>query len=482
MAINPSGLAVNTYSANIAITAAGASNSPVNVPVVLQVVAQTTIAMTPSQLQFVFQTGGTNPAPQGIAVTSDPVGVTVSLSASGGSWVSLGSSSVVAPASVPVSVNPTGLKIGTYTGMVSATGIGAANNPQVVAVSLLVTGPTSLTATPTSLNFTVPAGAPAPAPKGVSIGSTSGIQNFTITSTATWVSASPASSVTPANLVVSINPAGLAASTYSGTLILTPSNISNGALTIPVNLTVTASVPTIDSVTNAASYLQYSFARGMAPGSIISILGTTLGPTTPLSTQITSNGLVSTTLGNTSVVINNQPSPLLYVSPTQINAIAPYTTTEAATIKVVSNGVASNVLTIPVAPASPGLFTVAENGRGQGAILNQDGTVNSFTNPAAKGSIVVLYGDGAGQTAPQELDGAITSIVAPLLPQPMLPVTVLIGGQNAQVNYAGAAASFVAGMLQVNVQIPPDAPSGNVPVVLQVGNASSQPGVTVAVQ
>ena len=482
VSINPSGLAVNVYRASITVTAAGASNSPVNVPVVLQVVAQTTIAVTPSQLQFVFQNGGTNPAPQNVAVTSDPVGVTINLSSSGGTWLSLGSSSVVAPASVPVSINPAGLKIGTYTGTVSVTGTGAANNPQLVAVSLLVTGPTSLTATPASLSFSVPAGTNAPTPQGVSIGSTTGTQNFAITSTATWVSASPPSGATPANLTVSINPAGLAPGTYSGVLILTPSNVANGALTIPVNLTVTAPLPTIDSVTNAASYLQYSFTSGMAPGSVISILGTTLGPATPLTAQLTANGLVSTTLGNTSVIINNQPSPLLYVSPTQINAIVPYATAEIATLKVVSNGVSSNIVTIPVAHASPALFTVGENGKGQGSILNQDGTVNSSANPAAKGSIIVLYGDGAGQTTPAEVDGAITSVVAPLLPQPLLPVTVQIGGQEAQVNYAGAATSFVAGVLQVNVQIPAGVPSGNVPVVLKVGDASSQAGVTVAIQ
>lgn len=479
---DPTGLAVNTYSGSITITAAGASNSPVSVPVVFQVVAQTTIAVTPPQLQFVFQTGGTNPAPQNIAVTSDPVGVTVNLSTSGGNWLSAGYASVVAPASVPVSVNPTGLKIGTYTGTVTATGTSAANNPQAVAVSLLVTGPTSLTATPAALNFSVAAGALAPTPQGVSIGSTSGPQNFAVSSTATWISASPASSTTPANLTVSIIPAGLAPGTYSGTLILAPSNVANGPLTLPVNLTVTAPVPTINAVANAASNLQYSFARGLAPGSIISITGTTLGPSTPLGSQFDSNGLVTTTLGNTSVLINNKPCPLLYVSSTQVNAIVPYATTEIATIKVMNNGVSSNTLTIPVALASPGLFTVSENGKGQGSILNEDGTVNSSSNPAAKGSVIVLYGEGAGETTPPGLDGATTSIVAPLLPQPLLPVTVQIGGEDAQVNYAGAAVSFVAGVLQVNVQIPQDAPSGNLPVVLQVGNASSQPGVTVAIE
>jgi len=482
VAVDPSGLAVNTYNANIAVTAPGASNSPVNIPVVLQVVAQTTIGVSPSQLQFVFQTGGTSPQAQNISVTSAPVGVTVGLSASGGNWLSVGSASVVAPAAVPVSINPAGLKIGTYTGTVTATGAGAANNPQTVAVSLLVTGPTSLTATPSTLNFSVSAGAPAPTPQGVSVGSTSGAQNFAASSTATWLSASPASSVTPANLIISINPAGLAPGTYSGALVLTPSNVANGPLTLPVNLTVTAPVPTINSVANAASFLQYSFARGLAPGSVITITGTTLGPSTPVGAQFDSNGLVATTLGDTSVIINNQPSPLLYVSSTAVNAIVPYATAETAKIKVIHNGVSSNQLTVPVGLASPGLFTVAENGKGQGSILNQDGTVNSSSNPAAKNSVIVLYGEGAGQTSPHELDGAITSIVSALLPQPLLPVTVQIGGQEAQVNYAGAALNFVAGVLQVNVQIPQDAPSGNVPIVLTVGNAGSQPGVTVAIE
>jgi uncharacterized protein (TIGR03437 family) len=380
-------------------------------------------------------------------------------------------------------VNPAGLKLGTYTGTVSITGAGAANNPQTVTVTLLVTNPTSLTAAPQSLNFTVSAGAPAPRPQAVAVGSTAGVQSFTVTTSATWLSAAPTSSTTPGSLTVSIDSAGLAADSYSAFLTLTPSDISNGTLTIPVNLTVTAPVPTIAGITDAASDLPFSiFGRGFAPGSIISVWGTALGPDTPVAIQLTSNGLASTNLDNTSLMINDHPSPLLLVSKNQINAIVPYRAADIATVKLVRNGVSSNTLSIPMATAAPALFTADETGKGQGAILNQDGSLNSTAKPAAKGSVIVLYGDGAGQTNPAGVDGAITTIVASLLPQPLLPVTVQVGGQDATVLYAGSAPALVSGTLQVNVQIPLAVPSGNLSVVLKLGGISSQQGVTVAVQ
>jgi uncharacterized protein (TIGR03437 family) len=68
-------------------------------------------------------------------------------------------------------------------------------------------------------------------------------------------------------------------------------------------------------------------------------------------------------------------------------------------------------------------------------------------------------------------------------PHPNLPVTATVGGQNATVIYAGGAPGEVAGLMQTNVQIPAGIATGNsVPVVLRVGSASSQSGVTIAVR
>jgi uncharacterized protein (TIGR03437 family) len=68
------------------------------------------------------------------------------------------------------------------------------------------------------------------------------------------------------------------------------------------------------------------------------------------------------------------------------------------------------------------------------------------------------------------------------LPQPVAAVSVTVGGQLAVVEYAGQAPGAVAGVMQINAQIPSGIQAGNaVPVFVQVGNVSTQPGVTVAV-
>jgi uncharacterized protein (TIGR03437 family) len=130
--------------------------------------------------------------------------------------------------------------------------------------------------------------------------------------------------------------------------------------------------------------------------------------------------------------------------------------------------------------AVPALFTLSGTGRGQGAILNQDLTVNSQSNPAAKGSVVMLYASGAGLTDPPVLDGRVANDVSWA---PQLPVAVRINGQDAAVEYAGAAPGLVAGALQVNVRIPESLDSsGSLTVELIVGQSTSPEGVTVAIE
>ena len=112
-------------------------------------------------------------------------------------------------------------------------------------------------------------------------------------------------------------------------------------------------------------------------------------------------------------------------------------------------------------------------------MLNQDGSLNGPSHPAPIGTIIVLYATGEGQTSPPGMDGQVTGTT---LPKPVLPVKVLIGNQAADVLYAGEAPGEIAGVMQLNVTIPPGVQPGNsVPVVLQVGNASSPAGVAVAV-
>jgi uncharacterized protein (TIGR03437 family) len=134
---------------------------------------------------------------------------------------------------------------------------------------------------------------------------------------------------------------------------------------------------------------------------------------------------------------------------------------------------------VPVAAASPAIFSMDGTGGRIGAIINEDGTLNSFNNQAPKGSVITMYATGAGQTNPGGVDGQIAG--AGSLPVPLLPVTATIDNKPADVLYAGAAPGMVAGVIQVNLRIPSKASSGQVQIVLNVGGVSGPNTVTVIV-
>jgi uncharacterized protein (TIGR03437 family) len=232
-------------------------------------------------------------------------------------------------------------------------------------------------------------------------------------------------------------------------------------------------------VVNAASFVP----GPIAPGEMITIFGSNIGPSTPATSQVTA-GLVSTQLAQTQVLVDGTPAPLIYVSATQITAMVPYAVAgkSSVSLQIQYQGNPTNKITLPVAATAPGLFTASGSGIGQGAFLNQDGSPNSATNTAAKGSIVVLYGTGEGQTTPPGMDGKLATDT---LPKPAAPVSVTIGGIPVAADgipYAGTAPGGVAGFLQVNVTVPAGVASGPGPVVLTIGGSSSPAGVTLAVR
>jgi len=236
--------------------------------------------------------------------------------------------------------------------------------------------------------------------------------------------------------------------------------------------------PAIAAVANAASYA----AGPVAPGEIVVIAGTSLADSALASAQLTSDGLVANSLGATRVLFDDIPAPLLYTEAKQLSAIVPYEVSgqSQTSIQVEYEGVRSAPLIVAVAQTSPGIFTLNQSGTGQGAIVNQDGTINGPDNPAARGDVVSIYGTGEGQTIPPGTDGII--VTSADLHYPLQAVTVSIGGQSAEVLYAGSAGDEVAGLLQVNARVPLGiATATAVPVTIATGG-NSQAGVTLAVQ
>jgi uncharacterized protein (TIGR03437 family) len=197
------------------------------------------------------------------------------------------------------------------------------------------------------------------------------------------------------------------------------------------------------------------------------------------------SGSFPKTLSNVQLLFDGVPAPLLYVSATQVNAVAPYAVTGSTQVQVQYQGAPSNTLTLAVQAATPGMLTLDRSGIGPGATLNQDYSINTAANPAPRGQAIMLYCVGGGVTNPPGTDGAIIAAPVPPALPPVLtqPVTVAIGNINATVLYSGAVSGSIAGLTQINAVIPAGvSPGANVPLVIRIGNWQSQTGVTVAVQ
>jgi uncharacterized protein (TIGR03437 family) len=234
-------------------------------------------------------------------------------------------------------------------------------------------------------------------------------------------------------------------------------------------------VPAITAVTNAASYA----AGPIAPGELLAIFGQNLGPASVVTGQWSPGESLSQQAGGVEVTFNGMPAPVLYASAKAISAIAPFgiASSSQVAIQVGVSGVMSDVQNVPVAATSPGIFSLDSTGRGPGAALNSDYSLNSDQNPAAPGSIVVLYATGGGLTGGENAAGRTAASASSLT----APVTVTVGGESALVLYAGSAPGEANGVVQVNVQLPEHL-TGTQPVVLTVGGISSPATVTVAIR
>jgi uncharacterized protein (TIGR03437 family) len=241
---------------------------------------------------------------------------------------------------------------------------------------------------------------------------------------------------------------------------------------IAVTIEFVVGTPQIAAVFNGASLTN----TGLSPGLIFSVFGSVLGPAMGETLELDENGNVAADLSGVTVYVNGTPAPLLYLGANQINAVAPYEIAnlvgQNVTVQVNNNGVNSAQFTQTVVAAAPAIFS---RGNGQGAILNQDGTVNGPKNPAARGSYIQIYGTGEGQTNPSGVDGQIANESLANLPRPVAPFSLTIGGVTAAYTYAGTAPQSFAGFFQVDAVVPSGLATGNQPVILNVGGAKSVP-------
>jgi uncharacterized protein (TIGR03437 family) len=444
------------------------------IPVTLTL-AQPAITATPAELTFVQQTRGAPPPLQRIEVTANaPSTYTVTTSAP---WIKADLARGATPSSVGIVTDPAGLSPGINRGSVVITG---PNNQLTIPVSFTVLEPSAPTATPNSIAFTYQIGNPAPAAQPITIGSTGDPVPFKASakteSGVDWLVISAQSGSTPTTLMATLNTSIVVPGEDQGSITITREDGSAPTI-IPVTLNATASRITVATILHGASLAP----TAIAPGQIVTITGTGLGPVSGVIARPNAAGTFETRLADIRVLFDGIPAPLLFVRNDQINAIAPYALQGRASSRLqVESGTRFSVpVEARVVDAAPGIFTAGGVGRGQAAAINLDFSLNSPAQPAPRGSVITVFGTGEGQTDPPGQDGRV---ILTDLRRPHLPVTAKIGGRPAEVTYFGSAPTLVSGVFQANIRIPEDIEPGVVALEIQVGSATIQPGVTIIVR
>jgi uncharacterized protein (TIGR03437 family) len=255
--------------------------------------------------------------------------------------------------------------------------------------------------------------------------------------------------------------------TFSGILLAPGSNTItadyNGsstfatasATTTITGQTISAAAPSIGGVSNGAS-----FTQAFAPGGILSVFGTQLAPATggapmvPLPVQ----------MAGVSATINGTPAPFYYVSPDQLNIQIPYEVTpnSAAVLVVNNNGQTASYSFVPEVVA-PGIFTF-------------DGGAPVPYTTAARGQTITLFVTGAGAVTPSIATGVAPPWGTPTadLPAPATAVHVTVGDMTAPIQFAGIPWLLV-GVVQINYQVPAQAPLGPQNVLVTIGGVASAP-------
>jgi len=258
--VDPTGLTAGTYSGMVSVTSAGADNSPLMIPVTLNV-ALAALVVTPPQLTFSHQLGTTLPPSRVIqvfsAVTTDFI-----VNTSAELWLSVTPEISTTPETLTVSVDPSGLAPGGYSGSLTiAPQPGGPSSQQVINVSLTVTGP-ALTATPMQLAFSAQLGGATPAAQDVALSTPVEADFVAAVTLGTFLDVTPKDGTTPSSVSVAVNTDGLEPGTYNGVVTAAPEGGS--PVLISVLLTITSS-PSLTAFPDGLSFTYYVNGEVPAP-------------------------------------------------------------------------------------------------------------------------------------------------------------------------------------------------------------------------
>ena len=246
---------------------------------------------------------------------------------------------------------------------------------------------------------------------------------------------------------------------------------ASGFTVLPWNYEASVPPPHIDAVVNAAD-----FTAAVAPGSLVSVFGSNLSPVNLATAEMP----LPTALGDSCLTVNGALTPMLFVSPSQINAQLPYNLDGNVTIVVHTPGGVSDNFVIAMSDAAPGVFTAILDDTGftvPTVVRASNNLLVTPSNPVHRGDAIVIYLTGLGRTLPQVDAGA----PAPREPLAVVgvPVELDLGGVALPVLYAGLTPGY-AGLYQINAHVPSWVPTGmSVRLTIRQGASSTSFSVRV---
>ena len=241
---------------------------------------------------------------------------------------------------------------------------------------------------------------------------------------------------------------------------------TSGFTVLPWNYGASLAPPVLDRLVNAAD-----FTLPVAPGGLVSLFGSHLSPLTLATMDVP----LPTVLGDSCLTANGVVLPMIFVSPSQINAQLPYQINGTASIVLRTPGGTSDALYVTILSAAPSVFHSGAAGPVTGipAIVRAaNETLVTDSNPVHPSDVLTIYLTGMGQTSP----AVATGMPAPSQPlaSTLLPATVTLGGASLPVAFCGLTPGLV-GVYQINVSVPfKGVPTGfDIPLTITQGGVST---------
>jgi uncharacterized protein (TIGR03437 family) len=226
-----------------------------------------------------------------------------------------------------------------------------------------------------------------------------------------------------------------------------------------------------------------SFQAGIAPNSWITIRGTNFSLKTDTWSSAIVNGVLPQSLDGVSVNVGGSPAYVAYVSPQQINALAPNISAGNTSVTVTNSAGTSTAVSVTAQAAQPAFFlwgAYAVATRSDYSLAVKNGTFPGVTTvPAKPGDTIILWGTGFGETSPAAAVGTV--VPAGVTYNTASPVNVTVGGKPATVLGAALAPGY-AGLYQVAIQIPSNLVDGDYAVVATVAGVESPSTTLITVQ